>query len=133
MWAGLLEGEHGRCCDFRFVFVLFLNLGGCGLMGVGRFFFFFLSCFLNCFKLQMFKRITSHPHPHPHPHRNHCNEIRQWGDWAADPKAIGCSFSKSKRSRLQGWGDLAPVSQALVGAWALGLGKGDGADFVSVC
>lgn len=41
MWAGLLEGEHGRCCDFRFVFVLFLNLGGCGLMGVGRFFFFF--------------------------------------------------------------------------------------------
>lgn len=38
-WAGLLEGEHGRCCDFRFVFVLFLNLGGCGLMGVGRFFF----------------------------------------------------------------------------------------------
>ena len=39
MWAGLLEGEHGRCCDFRFVFVLFLNLGGCGLMGVGRFCF----------------------------------------------------------------------------------------------
>lgn len=38
-WVGLLEGEHGRCCDFRFVFVLFLNLGGCGLMGVGRFFF----------------------------------------------------------------------------------------------
>lgn len=39
-WAGLLEGEHGRCCDFRFVFVLFLNLGGCRLMGVGRFFSF---------------------------------------------------------------------------------------------
>lgn len=39
---------------------LFLNLGGCGLMGVGRF-FFFLSCFLNCFKLQTFKRITSPP------------------------------------------------------------------------
>lgn len=34
-------GEQGCCCDFRFVFVLFLNLGGCGLMGVGRFFFFF--------------------------------------------------------------------------------------------
>ena len=39
-WAGLLEGERGRCCDFRFVFV-FLNSGGCGLMGVGRLFFFF--------------------------------------------------------------------------------------------
>lgn len=32
--------------------------------------FFFLSCFLNCFKLQMFKRITS-----PTSDRNHCNEI----------------------------------------------------------
>lgn len=38
-WAGLLEGEHGRCCDFRFVFVLF-ELGVFGLMGVGRIFFF---------------------------------------------------------------------------------------------
>lgn len=45
---------------------LFLNLGGCGLMGVGR--FFILSCFLNCFTLQTFKRITS-----PHPHRHRCD------------------------------------------------------------
>lgn len=22
-WAGLLEGEHGRCCDFRFVLFCF--------------------------------------------------------------------------------------------------------------
>lgn len=51
--------------SFRFVF----EFRGLRIDG-GReiFCLFVLSCFLNCFKLQTFKRIT-----HPHPHRNHCN------------------------------------------------------------
>lgn len=37
-WAGLLEGEHGRCCDFRFVFVF--EFGGLWIDG-GREIFYF--------------------------------------------------------------------------------------------
>lgn len=73
-------------------------------MGVGRFVLFcfvFLSCFLNCFKLQMFKGITP-----PTPTETTVIKSKQWGDWAVAPKAavLGRSFSKSKSSRLQGEG-----------------------------
>lgn len=38
------------------------------------------------------------------------------------------SFPRAEGSGLQE-GEIGPASQALIGAWALGLGKGDGADF----
>ena len=79
------------------LFLFVFEFGGLRIDG-GRE-IFFLSCFLNCFKLQMFKRITS-----PTPAETTVMKS-QWGDWASAPKAIGCSFSKSKRSRLQGRGD----------------------------
>lgn len=72
---GLVAVDGQACWRGSTVAVVILGLfcfvfefGGLRIDGGREFFFFFLSCFLNCFKLQMFKRITS-----PHPHRNHCN------------------------------------------------------------
>lgn len=92
-------------------------------MGVGRFFFFsgffffFFKLLPQLFQAAVFKRITTTP---TYSHRNHCNYIRQWEVWAAVPKATALKGLSTR------WGRLSPVSQALVGAWALELRKEKG-------
>lgn len=61
-------------------FCFVLNLGDCGLMGVGRFFFlgfflffsglFFFKLLFQLFQAANVKRVTTPP---THSHRNHCN------------------------------------------------------------
>lgn len=123
-WTGLLEKEHGHCCGFRFVSVLFLNLGGCGLTGVGSFFFclfLFFSCFLNCFKLQMFKRITSPPPP------TETTVIKSVSGETGllPPKPSDIPFPRTnKQTKVLATrrGRLSSAIQALV--WGLGPGTG---------
>lgn len=75
------------------------------------FFFFFWKLLPQLFQAAMFnKRITTPPHT---PTETIVIRSDQWEVWAVVPKATALKGLSTR------WGRLSPVSQALVGAWAL--------------